>query len=166
VSASGFGLLSGALGVGAVAAVWALPRVRGAISTEMVVLCAAAVWSIGTALFANTNQMWIAVVAILICGIGTMAMLNTMFSTFMVQLPDWVRGRGSSLAMLMVWLGASVGAFGWGMGASTFGVSTALTAAAIVNMTVALLSRLVLPMRAGDGDRTRITSLENSDSSH
>jgi len=25
---------------------------------------------------------------------------------------------------------------------------------------------LVLPMRAGDGDRTRITSLENSDSSH
>jgi len=25
---------------------------------------------------------------------------------------------------------------------------------------------LVLPLRAGDGDRTRITSLENSDSSH
>jgi MFS family permease len=166
VSASGFGLLSGALGVGAVAAVWVLPRVRGAMSTEMVVLSAAAVWSIGTTLFANTNQMWIAFVAILICGIGTMAMLNTMFSTFMVQLPDWVRGRGSSLAMLMVWLGASIGAFGWGLGASTFGVSTALTSSAIFNMTVALLNRLVLPLRAGDGDRTRITSLENSDSSH
>ena len=166
VSASGFGLLSGALGVGAVAAVWVLPRVRGAMSTEMVVLSAAAVWSIGTTLFANTNQLWIAIVAILICGIGTMAMLNTMFSTFMMQLPDWVRGRGSSLAMLMVWLGASIGAFGWGLGASTFGVSTALTASAIFNMTVALLNRLVLQLRAGDGDRTRITSLENSDSSH
>ena len=166
VSANGFGLLSGALGVGAVAAVWVLPRVRGAMSTEMVVLSAAAVWSIGTTLFANTNQLWIAIVAILICGIGTMAMLNTMFSTFMMQLPDWVRGRGSSLAMLMVWLGASIGAFGWGLGASTFGVSTALTASAIFNMTVALLNRLVLPLRAGDGDRTRITSLENSDSSH
>ena len=63
-------------------------------------------------------------------------------------------------------LGASIGAFAWGLGASTFGVSTALTAAAIFNMTVALLNRLVLPLRAGDGDRTRITSLENSDSSH
>ena len=166
VSASGFGLLSGALGVGSVAAVWVLPRVRGAMSTEMVVLCAAAIWSTGTTLFANTHQMWIAIVAILICGIGTMAMLNTMFSTFMVQLPDWVRGRGSSLAMLMVWLGASIGAFAWGYAASKFGVSTALTAAAVLNVAIALINRWALPLRAGDGDRTRITSLENSDSSH
>lgn len=165
-SASGFGLLSGALGVGSVAAVWVLPRVRGAMSSEMVVLCAAAVWSCGTAIFANTAVMWVAVGAMLICGLGTMAMLTTMFSTFMVQLPDWVRGRGSSLAMLMVWLGASVGAFLWGLSASTFGVSTALTASAGANIAIALLNRLVLPLRAGDGDRTRITSLENSDSSH
>jgi MFS family permease len=166
VSASGFGLLSGALGVGSVAAVWVLPRVRGAMSTEMVVLCAAAVWSCGTAIFASTAVLWIAVVAMLICGIGTMAMLTTMFSTFMVQLPDWVRGRGSSLAMLMVWLGASIGAFAWGFAASKYGVSTALTAAAVLNVGIALINRWALPLRAGDGDRTRITSLENSDSSH
>ena len=166
VSASGFGLLSGALGVGSVAAVWVMPRVRSMMSTEMVVISAATVWSLGTAVFANTSHISVAIGAILVCGLGTMAMLTTMFSAFMVQLPDWVRGRGSSLAMLMVWLGASIGAFGWGLGASTFGVSTALTAAAIFNMAVALLNRLVLPLRAGDGDRTRITSLENSDSSH
>ena len=166
VSASGFGLLSGALGVGSVAAVWVLPRVRGAMSTEMVVLSAAAVWSCGTAIFASTAVLWIAVVAMLICGIGTMAMLTTMFSTFMVQLPDWVRGRGSSLAMLMVWLGASIGAFAWGFAASKYGVSTALTAAAVLNVGIALINRWALPLRAGDGDRTRITSLENSDSSH
>ena len=166
VSASGFGLLSGALGVGSVAAVWVLPRVRGAMSTEMVVLCAAAVWSCGTAIFASTAVLWIAVVAMLICGIGTMAMLTTMFSTFMVQLPNWVRGRGSSLAMLMVWLGASIGAFAWGFAASKYGVSTALTAAAVLNVGIALINRWALPLRAGDGDRTRITSLENSDSSH
>lgn len=166
VSASGFGLLSGALGVGSVAAIWVLPRVRGAMSTEMVVLCAAAVWSCGTAVFANTSHISVAIGAILVCGLGTMAMLTTMFSTFMVQLPDWVRGRGSSLAMLMVWLGASIGAFAWGLVASKYGVSTALTAAAGANIAIALINRWVLPLRAGDGDRTRITSLENSDSSH
>ncbi len=166
VSASGFGLLSGALGVGSVAAVWLLPRMRGAMSTERVVLCAAAVWSCGTAIFANTSHISVAIGAILVCGIGTMAMLTTMFSTFMVQLPDWVRGRGSSLAMLMVWLGASIGAFAWGLVASKYGVSTALTVAAGLNVAIALINRWVLPLRAGDGDRTRITSLENSDSSH
>ena len=166
VSASGFGLLSGALGVGSVAAVWLLPRMRGAMSTERVVLCAAAVWSCSTAIFANTSHISVAIGAILVCGIGTMAMLTTMFSTFMVQLPDWVRGRGSSLAMLMVWLGASIGAFAWGLVASKYGVSTALTVAAGLNVAIALINRWVLPLRAGDGDRTRITSLENSDSSH
>ena len=166
VSASGFGLLSGALGVGSVAAVWILPRMRAVMSTELVVICAAVLWSIGTALFANTTQMLIAVVAILVCGIGTMAMLTTLISTYMLQLPNWVRGRGSSLAMLMVWLGASVGAFAWGFAASKYGVSNALTAAALLNIAIALLNRWVLPLRAGDGDRTRITSLENSDSSH
>ncbi len=166
VSASGFGLLSGALGVGSVIAVWILPRMRAVMSAESVVICAACVWSVGTALFANTNQMWIAVAAILICGIGTMAMLNTLISTYMLQLPNWVRGRGSSLAMLMVWLGASSGAFAWGFAASTYGVSTALTVAAGINVALALINRWALPLRAGDGDRTRITSLENSDSSH
>ena len=166
VSASGYGLLSGALGVGSVAAVWLLPRVRGAMSNEMVVLFAAAAWSCGTAIFANTSHISVAVGAILVCGIGIMAMLTTMFSTFMVQLPDWVRGRGSSLAMLMVWLGASIGAFAWGLVASKYGVSTALTVAAGLNVAIALINRWALPLRAGDGDRTRITSLENSDSSH
>ena len=166
VSASGFGLLSGALGVGSVAAVWVMPRVRALLSTEMVVLSAAVVWSCGTAVFANTSHISIAIGAILVCGLGTMAMLTTMFSAFMVQLPDWVRGRGSSLAMLMVWLGASIGAFAWGLVASKYGVSSALTAAAVLNVAIAIINRWALPLRAGDGDRTRITSLENSDSSH
>ena len=166
VSASGFGLLSGALGVGSVAAVWVMPRVRSMMSTEMVVISAATVWSLGTAVFANTSHISVAIGAILVCGLGTMAMLTTMFSAFMVQLPDWVRGRGSSLAMLMVWLGASIGAFAWGFAASKYGVSTALTAAAVLNVAIALINRWALPLRAGDGDRTRITSLENSDSSH
>ena len=166
VSASGFGLLSGALGVGSVAAVWVMPRVRSMMSTEMVVISAATVWSLGTAVFANTSHISVAIGAILVCGLGTMAMLTTMFSAFMVQLPDWVRGRGSSLAMLMVWLGASIGAFAWGYAASKYGVSTALTAAAVLNVAIALINRWALPLRAGDGDRTRITSLENSDSSH
>ncbi|MEO5973997.1 MAG: MFS transporter [Ilumatobacteraceae bacterium] len=146
VSANGFGLLSGAMGIGSVLAVWVLPTIRVRTSIETTVFGAAAVWSAGTALFANTAQLWVAVIALVICGAGMMAMLNALFSTFTVQLPDRVRGRGSSLAMLTVWLGASIGALGWGLVASAYGVSAALTAAAIVNGIAAVISRWALPI--------------------
>ncbi|MGB8858114.1 MAG: MFS transporter, partial [Ilumatobacteraceae bacterium] len=53
VSPAGFGLLSAALGLGSVVAVWAMPRLRSAQHPERSVLAAAAVWSVGTALFAT-----------------------------------------------------------------------------------------------------------------
>jgi len=146
VSASGFGLLSGALGVGSVVAVWGLPRIRSKLRLEIIVLLSAAVWSGGTALLAATSNMWVALLALLICGASMMAMLNTLFSTFTLQLPNLLRGRGTSLAMLMVWLGVAIGTFAWGAVASVFGVGNALLIAAVVNIFVALFNRVVLPL--------------------
>ena len=146
VSASGFGLLSGALGVGSVVAVWGLPRIRAKLQLEIIVLLSAVVWSGGTALLAQTSYMWVALLALLVCGASMMAMLNTLFSTFTVQLPNLLRGRGTSLAMLMVWLGVAIGTFVWGAAASAFGIGNALTIAAVVNIFVALFNRVVLPL--------------------
>ncbi len=144
VSASGFGVMSGALGVGAVLAVWGLPRLRSKMSIEAVVLLSALVWSGGTAVLANTTSLTIATAALLVCGACGMGMLYVLVSSFMLQLPNSLRGRGSSLAMLMVWLGASIGAVGWGLASSTYGVGAALTATAIVNVVVAIVSCVAL----------------------
>lgn len=144
VSASGFGVMSGALGVGAVLAVWGLPALRRRLSIETVALWSALVWSGGTVIFANTNSLSVAVAALLVCGACGMGMLYVLFASFTLQLPNSLRGRGSSLAMLMVWLGASGGAVGWGLASASYGVSAALTAAAAVNAAVALFCRVAL----------------------
>ena len=73
-----------------------------------------------------------------------MAMLNTIFSAFMVQLPNELRGRGSSLAMLMVWLGIAIGTFVWGATTSIVGVGDALVISAFVNLVFAIVNRFAL----------------------
>ena len=144
VASNGFGLLSGALGVGSVGAVWILPRIRAKFGIETITLVAATIWSASTTLLSVTTNMLVAISALFICGACTMAMLNTLFSTFMVQLPNALRGRGSSLAMLMVWFGIALGTFIWGAVTSSIGVSQVLVVAAITNFILAVFNRVVL----------------------
>jgi hypothetical protein len=65
-----------------------------------------------------------------------MAALNIMFSMFMLMLPSWIRGRASSVSMLMVWLGSSLGALGWGALASRFGLRTTFALAAAAQLAI------------------------------
>ena len=144
VASNGYGLLSGALGVGSVAAVWVLPRIRAKLNIETITLSSAGIWSASTVLLSATANMVVALIALFICGACIMAMLNTLFSTFMVRLPNVVRGRGSSLAMLMVWLGIALGTFIWGAITSSVGVGQALVIAATTNFGFALFNRVAL----------------------
>ncbi len=155
VASNGFGLLSGALGVGSVGAVWVLPRIRPKFGIETITLVAATIWSLSVVVLSATSTMLVAILALFMCGVCTMAMLNTLFSTFMVQLPNALRGRGSSLAMLMVWLGIALGTFVWGAVTSSIGVSQVLVVAAITNVIVAVLNRVVFGVAP---DATRLVA--------
>jgi hypothetical protein len=63
--------------------------------------------------------------------------MNITFSLFMLLLPAWIRGRASSVVMLMVWLGASIGGIGWGAAANAIGIGEALLAAAAAHLLIA-----------------------------
>lgn len=165
VGAGGFGLLSAALGVGSVVAVWSLPRLGAARRPEFALLSSAVVWAAGAALLATVTHVWAAVAALLLAGAGTMGTLNVLFSNYTLQLPSWMRGRGSALAMLMVWLGASVGAVGWGAVASASGVRTALLAAAVANVIVALVARVGLPVSVARPDDAPLPPAQPADGS-
>lgn len=148
LEAGGFGLLAGALGLGAVAIVPALPRIRRRMPLERLALVAAAVWSATVVVVASARGLAPAAAAVAVGAAATMASLNGQFSTFIVRLPDALRGRGSSLAMLVVWLGASVGASLWGAVAGAAGVRGALLAAAATHAVAALIARVALPVAA------------------
>ena len=146
VDASGFGILAGALGVGAVLAVWLLPLFRRHMSSESMLLLAAFMWAGAVVIFALVRGLVAAVPILVLNGAALMVMINTLFSTFIAQLPDHLRGRGSSIGMLMAWLGTSVGAFAWGFTASSTSVRVALIASAAVTAGMGVLNRVALPL--------------------
>jgi MFS family permease len=75
-----------------------------------------------------------------------MAALNIMFSMFMLMLPSWIRGRASSVSMLMVWLGSSLGALGWGTLASHLGLRTTFLVAAAAHLTLVAAATAWFPL--------------------
>jgi MFS family permease len=148
VGSGGFGILAGALGVGSVLAVWLLPILRKKLSTELLAVATTFVWAGAAVGFAQSSSLLTAVPALLLCGATLMVLMNVLFSTFIAQLPDHLRGRGSSIGMLMAWLGTSVGAFAWGFTASSTSVRVALIASAAVTAGIGVLNRVALPLGA------------------
>ena len=148
VGSSGFGILAGALGVGSVLAVWLLPILRKKLNAELLAVVASTVWAVATVWFAQSTSLLTAVPALLLCGATLMVLMNVLFSTFISQLPDHLRGRGSSIGMLMAWLGTSVGAFAWGYTASSTSVRVALIASAALTAGIGVLNRVALPLGA------------------
>jgi len=148
VGSSGFGILAGALGVGSVLAVWLLPILRKKLNAELLAVVASTVWAVATVWFAQSTSLLTAVPALLLCGATLMVLMNVLFSTFIAQLPDHLRGRGSSIGMLMAWLGTSVGAFAWGYTASSTSVRVALIASAALTAGIGVLNRVALPLGA------------------
>ena len=148
VGSSGFGILAGALGVGSVLAVWLLPILRKKLNAELLAVVASTGWAAATVWFAQSTSLLTAVPALLLCGATLMVLMNVLFSTFISQLPDHLRGRGSSIGMLMAWLGTSVGAFAWGFTASSTSVRVALIASAAVTAGIGVVNRVALPLGA------------------
>ena len=146
VGSSGFGILAGALGVGSVLAVWLLPILRKKLNAELLAVVATFVWAATAVGFAQSSTLLTAVPALLLCGATLMVLMNVLFSTFIAQLPDHLRGRGSSIGMLMAWLGTSVGAFAWGFTASSTSVRVALIASAAATAGIGVLNRVALPL--------------------
>jgi MFS family permease len=135
-TAGQFGLLAASFGVGAVLAVWLLPRVRLLAGPDRLVLAAAFVWSAGALMVGLTTWLPVAAVGVLLTGAAAMATMNITYSMFMLLLPVWIRGRASSVVMLMVWLGASIGGITWGAAANAIGLTPALVAAAALHLAI------------------------------
>lgn len=150
VSAGRFGLLSAAAGVGAVVAVWILPRITTVATPDVVAAGASVAWAGGTGLFAVATEVPLALTGLVLTGAGAMATMNVLFSMYTVQLPSWVRGRASSVAMLTVWLGASAGSVGWGALASATSARTALLVAAGAHLGATAVATWMLPLGRPD----------------
>ncbi|MGN7800357.1 MFS transporter [Leifsonia sp. 22587] len=157
LDSAGYGLLLGALGVGAVAGVFALPPARKHLTDTTIVAWSAALFAVTT--FATAYWPLGPVLLTSAVGglawIGTLTVLNT---ALQLTLPQWVRSRGVSVYILVFMGTMALGSWLWGFLAQLFGASASLLAAAIVLALVAL-STVMLPLRAGTGTIDRSVSL-------
>ena len=154
LDSAGYGILLGALGVGAIAGVFLLPVARRAMSDTVILGISAALFAAGTAAAAwlPVVPLFVLLIASGVAWIGTLTVLN---AALQLTLPQWVRSRGVAI-YLLVFMGAqAVGSAVWGWlgDATSPTLSLAIAAAALVLVAVSVM---FLPLQEGTGriDRT------------
>jgi MFS family permease len=128
--ASGYGLLLGCFGLGALVGAALLPRLRTRLSVDGVV-------AVGILLFASMTLAsghaqgfsWMCLI-LFMSGVAWIAILACLNVAAQTMSPSWMRARALSMYLLVLQGGMAVGSAAWGELASVVGVPTALMASA------------------------------------
>jgi MFS family permease len=132
--ASGYGLLLGSFGLGALAGAGLLPRLRTRLSVDGVVAAAIILFALMTFAAGRAQAfhwLWLVLFASGMAWIGILACLNVAAQTMS---PPWMRARALSMYLLVLQGGMAVGSAAWGALATKVGVQTTMlcSAAALI----------------------------------
>ena len=154
LGSTGYGLLLGALGLGAIVGVVLLPKVMDRLNDSAVLGISAAVFGVGT--FA-AGYLPAAVLAVLLvfAGVAWIATFSILNSAMQLTLPEWVRARGLSVYLMVNTGSQALGAVLWGSAATVYGYGPVLAVSGIILGGVGL-SAIALPLlpRTGRLDRS------------
>lgn len=143
LQASGYGLLLGALGVGAVAAAAVLPRIRRRLALDEVLTVAYLAYAAALAGVALTSSLVLDLAVLAVAGAAWMSLLSTLNATAQGVLPGWVRARALSYYLVVFMGGQALGGVVWGLVAGRTSVRTALLIAAGLLAVAAGIARRV-----------------------
>jgi MFS family permease len=124
--ATGYGLMLGSFGLGALAGAAVLPRVRRQLSVDALVAFAIIIFAVATVAAGEVKEFAPLCFVLFIAGtawIGILACLNVAAQT---MCPDWVRARALSMYLLVLQGGMALGSAAWGALATRFGLSSAM----------------------------------------
>jgi predicted MFS family arabinose efflux permease len=120
-----YGILLGAIGIGAVGGAFALPWLKAVLGPDRLV----AVGTFGTAsslvLLGAARYSAIGFAACLLAGMSWIAVLASLNVSVQMSLPDWVRGRGLAMFVTVFFGAMTAGSALWGQLASAFGLPAA-----------------------------------------
>lgn len=120
-----YGVLLGAIGLGAVVGAFGLPALRTALGPDKLL----ALGTLGTAaalvLYGLARLPSVALAASLIAGASWISVLATLNVSAQASLPGWVRGRGLAVFATVLFGAMAVGSAVWGQVASALGLSAA-----------------------------------------
>jgi MFS family permease len=145
-----YGILLGAIGLGAVGGAFIMPWLRAKFGTELMVTGGMVGTAVTLALYGLAHDAITALVASLLAGASWIAVLATLAISAQVALPDWVRGRGLALYTTVFFGCLTIGSTVWGKVAAILGLPDAHFIAA-VGILVAIPLTWRWKLQAGTG---------------
>jgi MFS family permease len=145
-----YGLLLGAIGLGAVGGAFAIPWLRAKFGPQVLVTSGMVGTAVTLALYAVAHDPVTALVASLLAGMSWIAVLASLAISAQVSLPDWVRARGLALYTTVFFGCLTVGSAVWGKVAGVLGLPDAYFLAA-VGVLVAIPVTWRWKLQAGPG---------------
>ncbi len=119
LGASGFGILLGCVGAGAVAGVTALPRLRARLEPEPLTAVGSVVFAAVLVSLGFVTDRLVAAGVLLAAGAAWICVLTGLIHAAQVVAPDWVRGRANATWLLAYQGGLAAGGLVWGLVADT-----------------------------------------------
>jgi MFS family permease len=151
LGATGFGLLMGCLGVGAVLTGLVVGRLRARLGLEWLVALGGIVFALVMAIAALSSWRPLVYVALAAGGGAWMGVMSTYNTATQTSAPPWVRARATSLHTLSALGAFALGSAFWGALSDILGLAPALLLASAC-MTAGLLLARPFPLRMSDLD--------------
>ncbi len=136
-----FTLLLACMGVGAIGAALALPRLRAGVPADTLVTVCTSVHAAMMVAASLAPNIYVAAPAMMLLGAAWISAANTITLSAQLALPDWVRARGMSIYQMAMLGSAAAGAALWGQVASLTDVRTSIVCAALVAVVCLLFTR-------------------------
>jgi MFS family permease len=127
---SGYGLLLGALGVGAILGVAVLSRLRARLSANAFVAMSGGIYCVALFAVALLHSTVGDILILLPTGASWVWMLATLNTSLQLFLPAWVRARGLSIYQMVLFGAQGLGALLWGVLANALGLTVAFVTSA------------------------------------
>lgn len=156
LDASGYGILFGCLGAGAVGGGLLLPRLRARFSLNALVAGATLELAAATLALAVARQFgWLCVI-LFAAGTAWMMLMASFNMVTQTTAPSWVRARALAFYLLIVQGGMAGGSVLWGMATEHAGIAVALASAA-TGLIVGLWAAARYPLHVAADLRVRPT---------
>jgi MFS family permease len=130
LSESGFGLLMGCVGTGAILGASVLPRVRRRFAFDRMIAVASLGLAAGLVALAYVPWAELVAVTLVLTGACWLTVLSSLNTSAQRVAPGWVRARTLASFQLVMQGGLALGSLTWGLVTAATGVDTALAIAA------------------------------------
>ncbi|MDW5598385.1 MFS transporter [Conexibacter stalactiti] len=131
LGSGGYGLLLGCVGAGAVGGATLLPRLRARLSADWILAAGSLAVAVTALVMATVDSTAAVAAALVLAGVGWIAVLATLSSGFQTMLPAWAKARGMAVYLVVFQGGMAIGSALVGIAAAASGVDAVLLVAAV-----------------------------------